>query len=410
MSKKSALPDRKYHVALSFAGEDRTYVEDVANRLVAEGVLVFYDKFEEATLWGKNLYTHLRDVYENKALFTVMFVSEPYRTKLWTNHERESAQSRAFEENQEYILPAFFDEAVKVPGLLKTTGRISLAKRSPEDFADLIIAKLAEAGVNLNSSTVYGDDSKADIDFPRVKGDQFSELVEAMRTYTWPVQAPAVEAVLKLDFERFTKDQIFVLGRNLYQCADGSERNAQGVLLDLRSRLAQLPLNASLHLLNGMFYEVYFNREGLFRERKLKGRYLYKLLGLQTVKKFAPSIAFIRGALRPYAQYLPILPSTTPEIARFVMTVRKTAPPTLKSLQLRDAELLATAEDADWSNDVWKLSFVKFTADRLKKKFSEAWSIPSDQLEVVCKQNMDPKTEYHLPEDSIIEWPKHGIP
>ena len=50
---------KKYKVALSFAGEDRDYVEKVASQLVAEGVTVFYDKFEEATLWGKNLFTHL---------------------------------------------------------------------------------------------------------------------------------------------------------------------------------------------------------------------------------------------------------------------------------------------------------------------------------------------------------------
>jgi hypothetical protein len=41
----------KYHVALSFAGEDRKYVEKVAAQLAADGVDVFYDKFEEATLW-----------------------------------------------------------------------------------------------------------------------------------------------------------------------------------------------------------------------------------------------------------------------------------------------------------------------------------------------------------------------
>jgi hypothetical protein len=117
---ESGLPMKKYHVALSFAGEDRAYVERVAKHLDSQGVLVFYDKFEEATLWGKNLYTHLRDVYENKALFTVMFISQHYREKLWPRHELESAQARALSSKQEYILPAFFDESIEVPGLLKT--------------------------------------------------------------------------------------------------------------------------------------------------------------------------------------------------------------------------------------------------------------------------------------------------
>ena len=109
----------KYHVALSFAGEDRSYVEKVALQLQADGVHVFYDKFEEAELWGKDLYTHLSDVYQKRAHFTVMFVSDAYRTKLWTNRERESAQARAFVDSSDYILPAFFDESIEVPGLLR---------------------------------------------------------------------------------------------------------------------------------------------------------------------------------------------------------------------------------------------------------------------------------------------------
>lgn len=58
---------KKFHVALSFAGEDRVYVDAVAKALQAEGVDVFYDKFEEVDLWGKDLYTHLSDVYQNRA-------------------------------------------------------------------------------------------------------------------------------------------------------------------------------------------------------------------------------------------------------------------------------------------------------------------------------------------------------
>jgi hypothetical protein len=114
---------KKYHAALSFAEEDRQYVEEVAAQLAADGVDVFYDKFEEATLWGKDLYTHLSEVYENRALFTVLFISAHYKDKLWPNHERQSAQAKALASNQEYILPAFFDESITIPGLLKTIAR-----------------------------------------------------------------------------------------------------------------------------------------------------------------------------------------------------------------------------------------------------------------------------------------------
>ncbi len=135
----SSNPD--FHVALSFAGEDRRYVERVANALREMGLRVFYDKHEVASLWGKDLYTHLRDVYTRRAMCTVMFISKHYREKLWTNHERESAQARAFEEKREYILPARFDDA-EVPGLLRTTHYVDLREMSPEELARLIKEKI----------------------------------------------------------------------------------------------------------------------------------------------------------------------------------------------------------------------------------------------------------------------------
>src|SRR3972149_4107897 len=99
-----------YDVAVSFAGEDRPYVETVASTLKELDVKVFYDDYEKVTLWGKDLYTHLQDVYLKRAKFTVMFISKYYAQKLWTSHERASAQSRAYTENREYILPARFDD------------------------------------------------------------------------------------------------------------------------------------------------------------------------------------------------------------------------------------------------------------------------------------------------------------
>src|SRR5215218_6176143 len=52
-------PDFQFDVALSFAGEDREYVDNIADRLRTHGVKVFYDRYEQATLWGKDLYEHL---------------------------------------------------------------------------------------------------------------------------------------------------------------------------------------------------------------------------------------------------------------------------------------------------------------------------------------------------------------
>ena len=135
-----------YDVALSFAGEDRAYVDEVANILKQEGIHVFYDDFEKENLWGENLYTHLREVYSEKAQYTIMFCSKYYARKLWTNHERESAQERAFRENKTYILPVRFDDT-KIPGILDTIGYIDLRNTSADKLCKLIIRKLGRNSI-----------------------------------------------------------------------------------------------------------------------------------------------------------------------------------------------------------------------------------------------------------------------
>ena len=52
----------EFEIALSFAGEDREYVDQVANLLRDSGIKTFYDLFEEANLWGKNLYDYLTEI------------------------------------------------------------------------------------------------------------------------------------------------------------------------------------------------------------------------------------------------------------------------------------------------------------------------------------------------------------
>jgi len=131
----------RYDVALSFAGEDREYVERVAQGLRGLGVSVFYDRFEEARLWGEDLYVHLTEVYAKRARYTVMFVSEHYAAKVWPNRERQAAQARALQERAASILPARFD-GTEVPGLLPTLGYVDLRYKTPEQLVALILDKL----------------------------------------------------------------------------------------------------------------------------------------------------------------------------------------------------------------------------------------------------------------------------
>ena len=131
----------KYDIAFSYASENWEYVEKVADILIVKGIKVFYDKYEEVELWGKDLGIHFEYVYSRSAKYCILFISESYSKKVWTQYEFSNAIAKAIETKEEYILPAKFDDT-KIDGLRTSIAFIDLRNYSPTEFADIIIKKL----------------------------------------------------------------------------------------------------------------------------------------------------------------------------------------------------------------------------------------------------------------------------
>jgi hypothetical protein len=133
----------EFDVALSFTGEDRAIAEALAHALEKRQARVFYDRNEQAQLWGKDLYQHLQVIYRDRARFCVVFVSHHYARKLWTAHELRQAQACAFRESREYILPVRLDDT-ELPGLNETVGYLDARQYEIEDICDLLLEKLEQ--------------------------------------------------------------------------------------------------------------------------------------------------------------------------------------------------------------------------------------------------------------------------
>ncbi len=131
-----------FDVALSFAGSNRADAERLATLVQDAGFSVFYDGFFGPDLWGKNLAEFFDEIYRKRSRYCVMFISEDYRDRAWTIHERRSAQARALEEKgSEYILPIRVDE-VELPGMVPTLGYVSLQEHGVDEIAKMLIRKL----------------------------------------------------------------------------------------------------------------------------------------------------------------------------------------------------------------------------------------------------------------------------
>lgn len=148
------MSDYLYDVALSFAGEDRDYVKQVADQLRTNGVRVFYDEYERANLWGKELIGFLECVYKDKSKFVVIFVSKSYLINKWANHELQSALNRAFENKGDYILPIRLDDT-KLPGLHESIGYLPAKNLPPVDICEIFLNKIGLKNISTIQSNLF---------------------------------------------------------------------------------------------------------------------------------------------------------------------------------------------------------------------------------------------------------------
>ena len=81
--RKVSTDGPRYQVALSFAGEQRDYVEEVARHLQSRSIGVFYDGFEEVSLWGRSGAEAFHEAFAEHSAYVVMFISEAYVSKAW---------------------------------------------------------------------------------------------------------------------------------------------------------------------------------------------------------------------------------------------------------------------------------------------------------------------------------------
>lgn len=138
--REDANERERYDVALSFAGEERDIARSIAIGLKKHKLSVFFDEFEEASLWGTDLVEHLAEVYGKKSKFVILFCSSAYVRKGWPTHERRTALYRLIEGERGRILPIML-ENVDVPGLPKSIGYIDGARRSADEIVTLVLRK-----------------------------------------------------------------------------------------------------------------------------------------------------------------------------------------------------------------------------------------------------------------------------
>jgi len=116
-----------------------------------------------------------------------------------------------------------------------------------------------------------------------------------LKSHSWPQQEPAVRSVNEIDFQTASGNELFVLGRNIYQAADGN-CYACHRFIDGFSENSKIPTQEKLHILNSMTYEIYFDSSNKIRPLFKLG-YYQKIIDYLEQAEFYGSRDFIAAKL-----------------------------------------------------------------------------------------------------------------
>jgi hypothetical protein len=119
----------------------RTLAETFARRLDASGYSIFYDEFQQAELWGRDLSIALGNVYSREARYCLIILSSDYVAKSWTNHERQSAISQFIQRRSDYILCLKVDD-IDLPGFPSIVGYVALDRFGVDGVYKMLLQKL----------------------------------------------------------------------------------------------------------------------------------------------------------------------------------------------------------------------------------------------------------------------------
>lgn len=143
--------------------------------------------------------------------------------------------------------------------------------------------------------------------------------IDALKTYNWYKQNAALDGLSMEQIQSASTDEVFVLGRNVYQAACGGANSARAFLADFSDKTAALAEPKRKAMLDGMLYEVFFDSEGQHRERP-KPQGFDDLFKLQEHAELEPSFNFIQGCLAPFADRYFEIPGSGREVTLSVST------------------------------------------------------------------------------------------
>lgn len=276
-----------------------------------------------------------------------------------------------------------------------TVYNLSEGKQTSWEHTSLIGNFSFNSGQMIHSLNIpYSMDVVVDKDYDYYSDPKITKIIEGFKSYNFHEQNDALKSFGNIDPIDLSYDQIFVIGRNILQAASGGAWDSQYLINDPQ-RLAKYTIQGNNHLLNGIFFELYFNKESHLRDRVKSRNILSDILEYHSNPDLQCSFEFINKMLLPFEQRFLQIPSVQmnsvsldvkmeKEVYKFPYDSEESEYYVVKSIKKDTMELLVDNDQIgrfDVNNMNYPIKF--FSIDDLRKQLSEIFDFPIKYIKIV---------------------------
>lgn len=244
------------------------------------------------------------------------------------------------------------------------------------------------------SSDLYHESSIKDSTF-ETNTSEISQIIKKLKSHNWYTQSPAITSIPSIKITNATKDELFVLGRNFLQTADGGENQANNYMANLDDFVSIFnEVDGSNHFLNGMLFEIFFDSEGTFRDKYLKNSLLHQVNNLSVHEKYKKSFEFIEEQLIPFSDILFFLPKPNSKSINLDLIFEKSTEKEESIYMVKDIlhegkSIIKT--DARFSHFSWgnEPNYEPILYNYLKKRIADLASVPLNYLSLTSSYDSE---------------------
>jgi hypothetical protein len=202
--------------------------------------------------------------------------------------------------------------------------------------------------------------------------------IEALKNSNWYTQNPGLTKLSSQDLKAGSADDLFVLGRNIYQAACGGANVAENFIIEFNDKVAGVTPEKAKNILDGMLFEVFFNKNGEIRDDFKMSRF-NDLFSLNRIPEFAASFEFISEVLLNYQNRFYVIPGKSRAVSVDVISSPvDTGEQLISAIHFEGFNILRKVDDG--SKEDWGAYPIKH--EKLLQTISTEMAIPLTQLTV----------------------------